>query len=370
MVFRARSVSAVFVVLLFAVSLAAYGQDQTVSGNLYVTQKIGVGSTPTPPTEKIYVAGGNVTVRTSTVGDGVITPFIGFGPTNAYARSNAFLAAQYGSPNWYTSTDLLFYTTAASDVTVVDATEKMRITGSGRVGIGVSNPSTLLHVGGSSLLNGIYAGYNDSVSLGNSDNGQQIRFGGTSTTDLILEGYSPYGNVGVGTASPTALLTVGASGGSGTKLVVNGNITATGTIVGAVYQDVAEWVPATKKLEPGAVVVLNPERPNEVMRSHVPYDVAVAGIVSARPGVLLGEASPSKEMIATTGRVKVHADATKGAIRIGDLLVTSDRPGMAMRSEPIDVAGVKIHRPGTLIGKALEPLAQGEGEILVLLSLQ
>ena len=41
-----------------------------------------------------------------------------------------------------------------------------------------------------------------------------------------------------------------------------------------------------------------------------------------------------------------------------------------MRSEPVDVAGVKMHRPGTLIGKALEPLEKGVGEILVLLSLQ
>jgi hypothetical protein len=41
-----------------------------------------------------------------------------------------------------------------------------------------------------------------------------------------------------------------------------------------------------------------------------------------------------------------------------------------MKSEPLDLGGVKIHRPGTLIGKALEPLAKGQGEILVLLSLQ
>jgi hypothetical protein len=59
-----------------------------------------------------------------------------------------------------------------------------------------------------------------------------------------------------------------------------------------------------------------------------------------------------------------------GAIHAGDLLVTSDQAGVAMRSEPIDVGGVKIHRPGTLIGKALAPLAVGEGTILVLLSLQ
>jgi len=53
-----------------------------------------------------------------------------------------------------------------------------------------------------------------------------------------------------------------------------------------------------------------------------------------------------------------------------DLLVTSQTPGSAMRSEPIDVNGSKLHRPGTLIGKALEPLERGQGEILVLLTLQ
>lgn len=41
-----------------------------------------------------------------------------------------------------------------------------------------------------------------------------------------------------------------------------------------------------------------------------------------------------------------------------------------MRSIPLSVAGAQMHRPGTVLGKALEPLPEGEGEILVLLSLQ
>jgi len=68
--------------------------------------------------------------------------------------------------------------------------------------------------------------------------------------------------------------------------------------------------------------------------------------------------------------VKVWVDATKHPVKIGDLLVTSDKPGMAMVSVPIDVGGAKIHRPGTIIGKALEPLDKGQGEILILLSMQ
>jgi hypothetical protein len=51
-------------------------------------------------------------------------------------------------------------------------------------------------------------------------------------------------------------------------------------------------------------------------------------------------------------------------------LVTSDKPGTAMSSQPVDLGGIKMHRPGTIIGKALEPLSNGEGDILVLLSLQ
>jgi len=74
--------------------------------------------------------------------------------------------------------------------------------------------------------------------------------------------------------------------------------------------------------------------------------------------------------VATTGRVLVNVDATKIPIHIGDLLVTSDVPGVAMKSVPVNLGGVQLHRPGTLIGKALEPLEKGSGKILVLLSLQ
>jgi hypothetical protein len=171
-------------------------------------------------------------------------------------------------------------------------------------------------------------------------------------------------DVVIGTGSSIA----SGSGNHG-NLTVGGNVTVTGTVY-ANYQDVAEWVPSIGSMASGTVVVISDDANNTVMPSTRPYDTGVAGVVSPTPGVLLGVASASKAKIATTGRVRVRVDASKGPIRKGDLLVTSDRPGMAMKSEPIDVAGVKIHRPGTLIGKALEALASGEGEILVLLSLQ
>lgn len=175
------------------------------------------------------------------------------------------------------------------------------------------------------------------------------------------------GNVGIGTTNPTA------------KLEVNGNFRAvdayfSGVVSGynikANYQDVAEWVPATTDLEPGTVVVLNRERNNEVMASASSYDITVAGVVSAQPGLSLGVEGEGKEQIATTGRVKVRVDARHAPVAIGDLLVTSELPGTAMRSEPMEINGRKFHQPGTIIGKALEPLSGAIGEILVLLSMQ
>ena len=86
--------------------------------------------------------------------------------------------------------------------------------------------------------------------------------------------------------------------------------------------------------------------------------------------MILGEGGEGKVKVATSGRVRVKVDATRAPICVGDLLVTSDKEGIAMKSEPLNLGGTPIHRPGTLIGKALQPLEKGVGEILVLLSLQ
>ena len=165
------------------------------------------------------------------------------------------------------------------------------------------------------------------------------------------------GNVGIGTTSPN------------NKLHVAGSITVDGNI-NAKYQDLAEWVDSSQELAAGTVVVLDSSKSNQVLASTRSYDSRVAGVISLRPGLTLGEAAEGRVLVATTGRVKVKVDASNGPIEIGDLLVTSDKEGVAMKSMPVEIGGVKIHRPGTLIGKALEPLAQGTGEILVLLSLQ
>lgn len=191
------------------------------------------------------------------------------------------------------------------------------------------------------------------------------------------------GKVGIGTADPTAALDVAGTGHVGGTLTVTGattlaggvtgnlnatgNITANGTIA-AKYQDVAEWVEAVEALPPGTVVAADPSSLNKVRKSQRAYDTAVLGVVSAQPGVLLGEAGDGKVAVTQSGRVLVKVDARYGRIRPGDLLVASPTPGVAMRSRPGSTGGA--HRPGTIIGKALQGLATGTGEILVLITLQ
>jgi len=142
-------------------------------------------------------------------------------------------------------------------------------------------------------------------------------------------------------------------------LAVNGSIAASGTIVGAVYQDVAEWVPATTKIEPGTVVVLNPDHNNEAMPSGDAYDTRVAGVASANLACSSARGATSQAMIAATGRVRVH-------IRRHDASDPHRRSPRHQRQERRSTAASSISRV-RFIGKALEPLAGGRGDILVLL---
>jgi hypothetical protein len=264
----------------------------------------------------------------------------------------------------------------------------------GKVGIGTSSPGAQLHITQQLRIDGTdgAGGYRAIGFGGNAvntnptiySNGAYLVMNGAWGSTLFLNWDNGIGSstniqanggkVGIGTASPsTTLHVVGTATMTGATstgaLTVNGDVNATG-IINAKYQDLAEWVPATRAILAGTVVVLDADQSNHVLPSTRSYDTRVAGVVSAKPGVLLGEGGEGKVMVATTGRVRVKVDATLAPIRVGDLLVTSDKEGIAMRSEPLDLGGTPIHRPGTLIGKALEPLDKGTGEILVLLSLQ
>ena len=123
--------------------------------------------------------------------------------------------------------------------------------------------------------------------------------------------------------------------------------------------------------QPGMVVSIDPANPGRLVVSHKAYDTTVAGIVSGaggvKPGMLMAQAESPADgnlPVALSGRVYCLCDAANGPIVPGDLLTTSARPGHAMKATDRDRAA------GAVIGKAMSPLADGTGLVLVLVSLQ
>lgn len=119
--------------------------------------------------------------------------------------------------------------------------------------------------------------------------------------------------------------------------------------------------------EPGDVLVISLEADRSARLSSEPYSTLVLGIYSTDPGVVgspdpMDEDQSEKVPVAVVGIVPCKVSAENGPIRRGDLLVTASTAGHAMRAEE--------PRPGTILGKALEPLETGTGVVDVLVTLQ
>ena len=144
-------------------------------------------------------------------------------------------------------------------------------------------------------------------------------------------------------------------------------------------QDLASLVTVSETVEPGDVLVIDTDRRGLMRRGSSAADNGVVGIVAAAPGLVLGseveigqpEAPAEREQnsdfqlkvpVAFSGVVDCKVDASYGAVWTGNLLVTSPTPGHAMAQQaPL---------PGTVLGKALEPLEKGVGTIKVLVMLR
>ncbi|HSS22506.1 MAG TPA: hypothetical protein VLL54_20715 [Pyrinomonadaceae bacterium] len=328
-------------------------------------------------------SGANVYYNNGNVGIGTTSPAASLlhlqSATHTYLRIGAPLGSQSAIAfnDDSNGQDIVLYRRDGTrDFSIWTATSLnvLNVTQAGNVGIGTTTPNKsggtkALTVNGSTdsiyelAIGDVRKGtvYHDGseLSLNNNANGPLVLR--TNNTEKLR--IDAGGNVGIGATSTGSKLHVAGDGRFTGNLVVDGNIAAK-------YQDVAEWVESSQQLSAGTVVVLDQSKSNQVIASSCAYDTRVAGVISLQPGIALGEKSDNKVLVATTGRVRVKVDATTAPIHVGDLLVTSDLSGVAKKSEPLNLGGAQIHRPGTLIGKALEPLEKGTGEILVLLSLQ
>jgi hypothetical protein len=135
--------------------------------------------------------------------------------------------------------------------------------------------------------------------------------------------------------------------------------------------DLAEPFPMKEEqIDQGSVVVIDKEHAGRLRMSTHAYDKRVAGIVSGangiNPGISLTQegAMEQGQNVALTGRVYVKADASFGEIEPGDLLTTSDTPGHCMKVAEHSKA------QGAILGKAMSALKDGQGMVLVLVTLQ
>jgi hypothetical protein len=272
----------------------------------------------------------------------------------------------------------------------------MRITDSGEVGIGTTNPRASLEVaggtrlgnagtnanlsdhvmvmssGGKAFQGGLiltnsdtvaatYRGFKMSASYTNGNSSglriSEVMLNAPNTT-LFDYLYLNRGNIGIGTTSPQA------------KLDIAGT-TRTDVLQIDAGADLAEPFAITGEPLPGLVVAIDPDHIGQLRVADKAYDRTVAGVISGagglqpgltmqQPEVVQGETHP----VALTGRVYVWADASFGPIQPGDLLTTSSTPGHAMRVDDYDLA------QGAILGKAMSPLVEGRGLVLVLVSLQ
>jgi hypothetical protein len=243
----------------------------------------------------------------------------------------------------------------------------------GNVGIGTTEPLRALQIGPS--IDAVFtfepadvspnAGY---IRFGD-NTGWKLHFGrsressivtgaslNTGTTGVLMT-LQDNGNVGIGTTEPTE------------KLMVDGNIQVTGDVIISGADCAEEFdMEDAQALEPGTVMVIGDD--DRLHQSKDAYDKRVAGVVSGagdcRPGIILGkeQSQNNRLALALTGKVFCKVDAQYSTIGVGDLLTTSPTLGHAMKADD------PLKAFGAVIGKALRPLAEGEGLIPILIALQ
>ncbi|MEO0180799.1 MAG: hypothetical protein ABIM74_02160 [candidate division WOR-3 bacterium] len=186
---------------------------------------------------------------------------------------------------------------------------------------------------------------------------------GYSNTGTAIYGYTT-------NANDTVLLLEGTTPGDAEfRFMTDGNAYADGTwnSGGADFAEMVSVEGERAGYEPGDVLVIS-DKPDVYMeKCSEPYSTKVAGIYSTQPGFTAGSPEEGSDGVpmAVVGFVPCKVSGEGGAIKKGDLLTTSSTPGYAMKASPVDLGGVEIYRPGTILGKAMEDFSGDKGVILI-----
>jgi hypothetical protein len=248
----------------------------------------------------------------------------------------------------------------------------------GRVGIGTASPSAGLDV--------VFAGATPTIRAQGSAaglSGPAIRADNTNPAGIGIWSVTNSTDANLVVTNPgTGDLIRGFSGPGGGSLAFrvenNGKttmsvLTITGGSDLAEPFDIAAGEDQTSEpIQPGMVVVIDPQRPGRLKLSAEAYDRKVAGIISGAnglsPGMVMSahgaDHADGDHPVALTGRVWCRCDASQAAIAPGDLLTTSSLAGHAMKALDPEKA------QGAVLGKAMTPLASNTGLVLVLVTLQ
>src|SRR5690606_21559536 len=199
-------------------------------------------------------------------------------------------------------------------------------------------------------------------------NGRAARLVNYSTTNtspvLTVEGHS------------SGALAVFKSGDPGTVNVARIDATGQGFFNGGTQTSGADIAEAFDVMgdfaayEAGDVLVISVDEDRTVEKSSEAYSTLVVGVYATKPGVLLTEETidtdiSDKVPMGVVGVIPTKVCLEGGAIKRGDLLVTSSQRGVAMKA---DANKVKV---GQVIGKALQEYNSNEvGKIKVLVNVK
>ncbi len=143
---------------------------------------------------------------------------------------------------------------------------------------------------------------------------------------------------------------------SGTSTVRAGSTVLAYKVTGA---DLAEiYYTSDTTTSEGDIVSLAGNGVSQVQKSNKAYDTKSLGIISTKPGLVIGEADGEGKsvIVGLSGRVPVKVSTKNGVIQPGDYITTSDIPGVGMRAT----------RAGHVIGKALTGFSgESEGTVMV-----
>ena len=215
-------------------SSIVYSSGSNIFGNQLTNVQQMTGSLRVTGSGNHYILGGNVGIGTSSPSSYYSTKLVVYADSDngisiaGTSTGERFLMWAKGTTGTDTYIGYIGYNVASDFMRFgTAATERMRITASGSVGIGETNPNSPLSVTATSTAAAVSTGVAYIVNNG-TGNGLQVTTSGTAGTSFIFKARSSgvdrfwvgdTGNVGIGTDSPATKLNVVTDANAATEIV-------------------------------------------------------------------------------------------------------------------------------------------------------